>query len=89
MKVVLCPTFFSRYYVEILKEEFPGLEETIEPFEQVLQRIQEPFVYLSGTKLHEKNLLIRARPSFWLQQRWMLHLVEANQWFTKLSSRVA
>ncbi len=89
MKVVLCPTHFSRHYVEILKEEFPGVEVTPESFYQVLNRTQEPFVYLSGTLLHEKNLLVRVRPSFWLQQWWMLHLVEANQWILRLSSLVA
>jgi hypothetical protein len=89
MKVVLCPTHFSPYYVEIIKEEFPVLELTQEVFPQVCARIQEPFVYLSGTRLHEKNLLIHARPSFWLQQRWYLHLVEAKSWITRLSSLVS
>ena len=88
MKVVLCPTHFSPYYVDIIKEEFPHAELTQENFYSMCQRIQEPFVYLSGTKLHEKNLLVHARPSFWLQQRWYLHLVEAKSWITKLSSLV-
>ena len=64
MKIVLCSLIFSEIYLKKIKKHIPKTYTIINtPLNYMLYKDEDPFIYIYGNKMNEKQKTVQLRTS--------------------------